>query len=74
MLSGLPYENTLECWADLCEAARDAIALELVPQDAFVDHRNATPITYLVEPQAASADVIDGEPDCLSRNFRICRR
>src|SRR6476660_7876369 len=31
MLSGLPYENTLECWADLCEAARDAIALELVP-------------------------------------------
>ena len=69
MLSGLPYENTLECWADLCEAARDAIALELVPQDAFVDHRNATPITYLVEPQAASADVIDGEPDCFVPKF-----
>jgi hypothetical protein len=69
MLSGKPYENTLECWAELCEAARDAIALELVPQDAFADHRNAEPIIYLVEPQSGGADISNGYPDCFVPEF-----
>jgi hypothetical protein len=55
MLNGSPYENTVECWDWLCSTARDAIALELVPQEAFVDHRNAEPIIYLVEPGYSDA-------------------
>jgi hypothetical protein len=59
MLDSVPYENTLECWGSLCEAARDAIGLALVPQDAFADHRNAEPIIYVVEPQEAGSDITD---------------
>jgi hypothetical protein len=69
MLNGKPYENTLECWNELCAAARDAIALELVPQSAFVDHRNAEPIVYLIEPRDAAADVTDTTPDCFVPRF-----
>jgi len=50
MLDGKPYQNTLASWSALCQAARDAIALDLVPQNAFEDHRNADPIIHLVEP------------------------
>jgi hypothetical protein len=67
MLEGKPYENTMACWSILCEAARDAIALELMPQNAFVDHRNATPIIYLVEPQPSSTEIIDAKPECWVR-------
>jgi hypothetical protein len=64
MLDRKPYQNTFECWIELCHAARDAIALGLVPQDAFVDHRNAQPIIHLVDPQPASAEIIDADPEC----------
>jgi PAS domain-containing protein len=50
MLNGLPYENTTECWQDLCEAAKDARYLRLVPSDAFVDKRTALPICFLEKP------------------------
>jgi hypothetical protein len=69
MLDGKPYRNTLECWGSLCLAARDAIALELVPQDAFADHRNAEPIIYLVEPQEAGVGVAYGEVNELAGSF-----
>jgi hypothetical protein len=65
MLDGTPYENTLECWAVLCNAARDAVALDLVPQNAFSDHRNAAPIEYLVEPDDASVNVVNPSPGFL---------
>src|SRR5215469_14529058 len=29
------YENTMECWSALNTAARDAVALGLIPLDAF---------------------------------------
>jgi hypothetical protein len=62
MLDGKPYENTLECWRALCDAARDAIALDIVPQNAFSDHRNAKPIIHLVDPEEASAAIINDNP------------
>src|SRR5262249_16192285 len=36
------YENTMECWTALNTAARDAVALGLIPLDAFVDRRTQT--------------------------------
>ena len=62
MLDGKPYENTIECWDALCAAARDAITLDLLPQDAFADHRNAKPIIHLVEPYDMAVDVIHAGP------------
>jgi hypothetical protein len=53
MVNGSPYENTFECWRDLCEALRDAYYLNLVPVNAFVDNRSEPAITHLVEPEDA---------------------
>src|ERR1700736_3004691 len=53
MPDGKLYENTKECWAMLCTAARDAIATGFVPADAFVDNRNDEPIIHLVQPTEA---------------------
>lgn len=47
------YQNTMECWVALNNAARDAVYLGLVPLDAFVDRRNPEPFLYvehLIEP------------------------
>jgi predicted nucleic acid-binding Zn ribbon protein len=63
MLGGTPYENNLECWFYLCLAARDAIALELVPQNAFVDNRNNAPIIHLIEPEDARILLAGGFPE-----------
>jgi hypothetical protein len=63
MVDGTPYTNTIEAWGRLCWAARDAIALGLVPQNAFADHRNAEPIVHLVQPSAGGTSVSDDEPD-----------
>jgi hypothetical protein len=57
MLDGEPYQNTLASWSVLCQAARDAIALDLVPQNAFEDHRNADPIIYLIEPDPGDVGI-----------------
>jgi hypothetical protein len=57
MLDGTPYENTLTSWSALCQTARDAIALDLVPQNAFEDHRNAEPIIHLVEPSGVEINI-----------------
>jgi hypothetical protein len=69
MLNNKPYGNTIECWTALCLAARDAIALELVPQDAFVDHRNGEPLIYLVQSQDGDVDITEGHPDCFVPQF-----
>ena len=37
------YENTLRDWYGLCHAARDAVALSLVPPDILTDARNDEP-------------------------------
>lgn len=47
MVTGKPYENTLECWKGLGNASGDARDLDLVPARAFVDRRNDDPIVYL---------------------------
>ena len=68
MLDGNHYQNTLACWSDLCAAARDAIALELVPQDAFTDHRNGAPIIHLVRPEDGEVVVSNiAAPDLVLR-------
>src|SRR5262249_40908404 len=38
--AGGVYENTEKCWTALNTTARDAVALGVVPLDAFVDRRN----------------------------------
>jgi hypothetical protein len=48
-----PYENTEDQWNDLCEAAKKARYLDLVPADAFVDRRNPEPI--FIEPTFSEA-------------------
>jgi hypothetical protein len=40
---GHAYVNTLKDWRDLCYAARDAVALSLVPPDILSDARNDAP-------------------------------
>src|SRR5262249_12229938 len=40
---GRPYQNTATDWTALCEAARDAVALSLVPSNILTDHRNDAP-------------------------------
>ena len=42
--NGKPYENTLECWGELGNAAKSARYLEYVDPAAFVDRRNDDPI------------------------------
>jgi hypothetical protein len=62
MLDGLPYTNIFRCWHELCIAARDAIALELVPDNAFVDNRNDAPSIHLTEPEDASLGIENSHP------------
>jgi len=44
---GTPYENTKECWKDLCNAGRCARHLGLVAPELFVDRRNPEPRQYM---------------------------
>jgi hypothetical protein len=44
--SGMPYENTKQCWDELCEASTYARHLGLVRADAFEDHRNPDPTLF----------------------------
>jgi hypothetical protein len=62
MLDGLPYTNIFRCWHELCIAARDAIALELVPDNAFVDNRNDAPSIHLIDPEDASLGIENSHP------------
>ncbi len=45
-----PYENTLNCWTNLMEAAGQARYLKLVDFDAFIDQRNPDPLLFLPSP------------------------
>jgi hypothetical protein len=45
-----PYENTVNCWANLMEAAGQARYLKVVDFDAFVDQRNPDPALYRPYP------------------------
>jgi len=42
-INGMPYTNTRRDWVMLTEASKWARILQLVPADAFDDHRNAEP-------------------------------
>ena len=44
------YQNFNEHWGALNPAARDGVALGLLPLDAFVDRRNPEPFRYLAQP------------------------
>ena len=57
--TGLPYENTVSCWALLVNASRDARYLGLVPSDAFIDRRNPDPITFFASEHPGGASVRD---------------
>jgi hypothetical protein len=55
------YTNTLKHWYLLCHAARDAIALSLVPPDILSDARNDAP--YISRPSRSrdtAAEIVDG--------------
>jgi hypothetical protein len=45
MPDGTPYENSKRCEAKVNSASKDARYLDLVPVEAFIDRRNAAPIT-----------------------------
>ncbi len=45
---GTPYENTDECWNDLCNAGRHARHLGLVDAELFVDRRNPEPRQFML--------------------------
>jgi hypothetical protein len=62
MSSGGPCENTDNCWVELCRATQDAIILELIPADAFVDNRTDAPVIHLIEPEDASIGIENGWP------------
>lgn len=46
MLNGRPYQNTDECWLELCEASKFARILRMVPADAFIDRRNPPAVIH----------------------------
>jgi hypothetical protein len=57
------YLNTAYHWDGLGNASRDAVALGLIPLDAFVDRRNPSPITYLAQPfDSHIGEIQSGEP------------
>jgi hypothetical protein len=58
LLGGGVYLNTEQCWDNLNMAARDAVALGLVPLDAFVDRRNPDPFIYVAYPVECRIDDI----------------
>ncbi len=45
--TGETYQNTVEHWGYLCESAKFARSLRYVPVNAFEDHRNPPPITFV---------------------------
>jgi hypothetical protein len=54
------YENTEKHWNELNIAARDAVALGLIPLDAFVDRRNPEPMIYLQESRDGQVVPVTG--------------
>jgi hypothetical protein len=62
MQNGAPYENTLECWAELSITSKSARNLRLVDPAAFVDRRNAAAVLVnLVENESAVIDLDEGD-------------
>jgi hypothetical protein len=49
--NGEPYENTVKLFQTLCEAARDARYLGLVPVGIIIDRRNPEPDIYLANQE-----------------------
>ena len=55
MHTGVPYENTLECWARLMECSKSARNLRLVDPANFIDRRNSEAVlAELVEDDGAT--------------------
>lgn len=58
----LPYENTVGCWGYLCQAAKYARYLALVPASDFVDRRNEPPIVHAKWYKLGDWDYTDPTP------------
>lgn len=63
MPNGLPYLNTVECWAALAEASKAARYLGLVDVDAFDDRRNPPAEVFEVSCELAASGVSAALPD-----------
>jgi hypothetical protein len=50
---GEPYENTLNCWSELCQAGAAARILGLVDPEAFADRRNPDPVLHRMARDAS---------------------
>ncbi|HEY6258219.1 MAG TPA: hypothetical protein VIY51_20750 [Xanthobacteraceae bacterium] len=59
--SGMPYENSVNCWVDLCKASKDARCLGLVSIDDFEDQRIGGPTLRLAEPKDGEVEIEDDE-------------
>jgi hypothetical protein len=58
--AGEPYLNTDAHWNALNNACKDAVALGLIPLDAFSDARNPNPILYLAQPSEGQVGAVTG--------------
>src|SRR5579864_6335363 len=61
LFNGKSFENTVECFALLSDASRDARYLDLIRAEAIIDRRNPPPIIndrYYAEP--AQTHIVDG--------------
>lgn len=57
MAKGEPYENTLECWDELCECAKNARNLGLVDAEAIIDRRNGEAVTRYVDERKSCIEI-----------------
>jgi hypothetical protein len=55
--TGAAFENTLEGWTLLCNAARDARYLGLIPEHSIVDRRNPNPTINFASTEDEPADI-----------------
>jgi hypothetical protein len=61
--SGARYENTYDCWTELLTAVRDAIALDLIPDDTLVDRRNGEARLFQIEARDANIELYSYLPE-----------
>jgi hypothetical protein len=66
------YANTINCWTDLKEAARDARYLGLVPIEAFIDQRVEGAVCNL-ENVGCDAELSVEEPSLFDKTLAIPR-
>jgi hypothetical protein len=55
--NGEPFENTEKNWGSLCNMARDARYLGLIPASTIIDRRNPEPVIYLADEEETPAEI-----------------